>query len=316
MNMNKSVLLIGAGPMAVEYAKVLKNQNVPFATIGRGEKSAAAFTAATGATVQRGSVIDYLKGASPTHAIVAVSEENLATMTLALLQNGVKDILVEKPAGLHEHQIRELNTMAKSKGAKVSVGYNRRFYASVLKAQEMIKADGGVKSFEFEFSEWSHVIEQKICPIEVKHHWFLQNSSHVVDLAFHLGGTPTQLSALTGGSLSWHPPGAIFVGSGATDKGALFSYSANWTSPGRWRLEVLTAQRRYIFKPLEQLQTQELRTVKVEPVAIDDRLDKEFKPGLYRQVEAYLSSDNSILPSLEAHTARLDWLTAIRDGKT
>ena len=38
------------------------------------------------------------------------------------------------------------------------VGFNRRFYSSVLKAKDIIHEDGGVKSFFFEFTEWSHVI--------------------------------------------------------------------------------------------------------------------------------------------------------------
>jgi hypothetical protein len=44
------------------------------------------------------------------------------------------------------------------------------------------------------------------------------------------------------------------------------------------------------LKPIEQLQIQQIGSVKVEPVEIDDTLDKEFKPGLFRMVEAFLNN--------------------------
>ena len=43
----------------------------------------------------------------------------------------------------------------------------------------------------------------------------------------------------------------------------------------------MTRQRRFIFRPLEKLQVQKLASVAIEELPLDDRLDKEFKPGLY-----------------------------------
>ena len=40
--------------------------------------------------------------------------------------------------------------------------------------------------------------------------------------------------------LDWHSSSSQFCGSGITDKGALFSYSADWESPGRWGIEIKT----------------------------------------------------------------------------
>jgi hypothetical protein len=42
------VLLIGTGPMGVEYAKVLQALNIEFVVVGRGIHSAAQFAAETG----------------------------------------------------------------------------------------------------------------------------------------------------------------------------------------------------------------------------------------------------------------------------
>ena len=38
------------------------------------------------------------------------------------------------------------------------MAYNRRFYASTMKAREIIQSEGGVRNFHFEMTEWAHVI--------------------------------------------------------------------------------------------------------------------------------------------------------------
>lgn len=289
----KNLWLIGSGPMAVDYVKVLQAQNIPFEVIGRGSKSAAKFQEQTGIPVKTGGLELWLgeSGDLPELAIVAVSVEQLAVTTLMLLQKGVKRILVEKPAGLNEDEIKEVAAEAKGCDAEVYVAYNRRFYASTLKAQEIIAEDGGISSFNFEFTEWSHVIKDLDKSGEVKEEWFLANSTHVVDLAFFLGGTPEKLATYTSGSLDWHPRASVYAGAGITEGGVLFSYQANWAAPGRWGVEILTSKHRMIFRPMEQLQVQNIGSVAIEDVVLDNTLDSEFKPGLYLQVKAFLDGN-------------------------
>lgn len=288
----KSVLLVGAGIMAQDYAKVLNSQNIPFTVIGRGFSSAAVFKENTGVDVVEGGLTNYLKcnPSLPDAAIIAVGVEQLAVTTMMLLEIGVKRILVEKPAGINIEEIARIDNFAKKQNADVYVAYNRRFYAATFKAREIIAADGGVTSFNFEFTEWSHVIEPLKAEPVVKQHWFLANSTHVVDLAFFLGGEPSEVSSYTAGSLSWHPSAAIFAGAGKTENGALFSYQANWAAPGRWGVEILTHRHRLIFRPMEQLHIQEIGSVAITKVEIDDELDLKFKPGLYKQVDSFLSN--------------------------
>jgi len=71
----------------------------------------------------------------------------LAPAAIQLIKSGFKNILLEKPAGLNEQEIKELAQTASHYNATVLVAYNRRFYASVLKAKEIIEQDGGVTSF-------------------------------------------------------------------------------------------------------------------------------------------------------------------------
>ena len=84
-----------------------------------------------------------------------------------------------------------------------------------------------------------------------------------------------------------------------TDQNVLFSYFADWEAPGRWGIEVLTRKNRLILRPIEQLQVTPLGSVKVEPVPLENKLDQNFKPGLYRQVDAFMRQDATHFCTLE-----------------
>lgn len=283
-------MLIGAGNMAVEYAKVFIKMERPFIVIGRGSESARRFTQQTGVPVLTGEMKDILIQLDeiPSTAIVAVSLESLAEVTIELIRRGVERILVEKPAGLTPEEIDRVAQVANHYEAKVFVAYNRRFYASVMYLAHAIELDGGVASFHFEFTEWSHVVVRLDKPKNVLANWFYANSTHVLDLAFYLGGKPSAIATFKAGALEWHPDGSIFSGAGVTERGALFSYHSNWESVGRWGVEILTRKRKYILRPLEKVRVQEIGSLEDKEVEIDDRLDKMFKPGLYKQTETFL----------------------------
>jgi predicted dehydrogenase len=289
--------------MAIDYVKVLEALNVTFLVIGRGEASANTFYEKTGRAVQSGGVKLALQNKSiPKWAIVATGVEQLAETTKELIDAGVKHILLEKPGGFYE-DLESLSILANSAGSQVFVAYNRRYYAATAKAKEFIVEDGGVTSFNFEFTEWAHTIT----PLEkgkgVKEQWLLGNSSHVIDLAFYLGGKPKEMCSFVSGALNWHPSGSIFSGAGRSENGALFSYQANWAAPGRWSVEILTSRHRLIFRPMEKLQIQRIGSVSIEEVNIDYSIDNEFKPGLYLQVEAFLNQKGNILPDIKTQLA-------------
>lgn len=311
-----NIWIIGAGGIAQEYAKVLNALGCDYTVIGRSANSATLFKAAVGKDVITGGLEHFLSS-NPTVAdkvIVATPLEALAGNTIALMKYGVREIFCEKPGFLKPCELDEVARTAKETNSKVFYAYNRRFFASVLKAQEFIHEDGGVKSFNFEFTEWGHVIEKSGNTPDALENWMYANSTHVIDLAFFLGGTPTQLNCVSSGELSWHKP-AIFAGSGITDKGALFSYQANWAAPGRWSVEMLTSKHRLIFRPMEQLQIQNIGSVAINPVEIDDHLDKEFKPGFYLETKAFLEGDYSRLCSIKEQYEHVNKIYSNITGK-
>lgn len=308
------ILLAGTGYMGMEYAKIMKAMGIIFTAVGRGQESAIKFEEKTGVTVISGGIEKWLKtNKSPSLAIVTTSEDQLGSTTRHLLKSGCKNILVEKPGGLNGDEIIKTAKEAKKRGANVYIGYNRRFYSSALKARELIKKDGGVKSFYFDFTERSNIIEALNKPDKIKKALFLLNSTHVIDLAFFLGGKPNKIYALKSGKLAWHPSGSVYVGAGVSDKKALFSYHADWESAGRWGVEIMTSKNKYIFQPLEKLRVQKYGSIAIEDYPLNDKLDMNFKPGLYLQVKAFLGDKNGLI-KIEEQVKNLRYYKAISKG--
>jgi predicted dehydrogenase len=313
-----SVLLIGAGPMAIAYGKVLNGLGVPWSAIGRSTASAEKFESETSRRPELGGFEAHLAdhpSLSEAAMIVALPVPALAGATKALIENGGRKILVEKPAGLTTAEIADLARTVSLTKAEVFVAYNRRFYGSVSAARGLIAEDGGVTSFHMEFTERVDQILGVGHDAGVLRNWLLANSSHVTDLAFYLAGDPVEASGLTQGALDWHPGGAVFVGHGRTKSGTIFSWHADWTSAGRWSLDLRTRRRRLILQPLESLAVQEKGSFAISQHPIDEDLDRRYKPGLYRQVEAFLSTDPAAsgLPTIAAHLDTVQaWLPAVR----
>ncbi|MCX6182702.1 MAG: gfo/Idh/MocA family oxidoreductase [Bacteroidetes bacterium] len=294
-HLNKKVLLIGTTPIAIDHWKVLNALGCETVVVGQGQQNAALFEKETGVKVHVGGVEKFIAENSLNDfdsALVSVGAEKLKEVTIALLNKGLHKILLEKPGGLNRQEMEMLAAETLKHKATVLLAYNRRFYASVLAAEEIIAKDGGVKSLQFEFTEWSHQLDTLPLKEIVKRNWIYAGSTHPIDLAFYFGGKPKEMKSFSAGKLAWHDK-SIFYGAGKTEKDVLFSYAANWAAPGRWVVEILTNNYRLYFKPMEQLHIQNKGSVAVNKVEIDDSLDVQYKAGLYLQAKAFLEGNHS-----------------------
>jgi predicted dehydrogenase len=309
--MTARILIVGVGFMGKAYAAVLKARGIETVGVGRSAAGATAFETETGFPGVSGGLDGWRARGEvlPSAAIVCVAVDETAAVVRSLINLGMRKILVEKPGATSAAELACLSDECVQAGADVRIAYNRRFYESVAEARRRIEAEGGVESFHFEFTEREKDANTAKFSSTVRRHWALANSSHVIDLAFHLGGSPAQISHHVAGSLPWHPGGSRFAGSGVTEGGALFTYCANWTSGGRWAVELMTRESRLILKPLEQLVVQKRGSFELVPVPLDDALDKTYKPGIYRQTEAFLDGvfGERLLSIVEqaGHAARL-----------
>lgn len=315
--MPSDLLLVGAGNMAADYVVVLTALGIRPTVFGRGAVSAARFAERTGLSVGTGQLEAQIAaaGALPDTAIVAVNALHLAEVTTTLVENGVKRILVEKPGALDRAELDGVVEVSARNEAEVVLGYNRRFIASVIAADRMIAEDGGVLSVKFDFSEPARRIATLDKPQREFDTWFYGNSSHVVDLAFHFFGQPVALDAQVAGEAAWHKAAGIFSGTARNAGGALMSWHANWIAPGRWGVEVMTPERRLILQPIEKLRVQSHAGFAEEDIPLDDAEDRDFKPGLMKQVRAFLTGNGAgRLQTLAGHAAYFPCYEDIRTG--
>lgn len=284
------IWLIGAGPMAGFHAEVL-------AALGTSVTIVATSATRAAPLAQKHGMAQFTKGLTqalavlprPEAAVIALPVDLLAQAALQLAQAGVPRILIEKPGALTATELDPVHLAATASGAQVFIAYNRRFFASVQEARRRITQADSVLSVCFEFCEDADRIAVLPTPAAIKQNWVLANSSHVIDLAFHLCGTPGDWQHQVSGSLPWHSSAADFRGMGHTKAGASFSYYADWRGPGRWGIEIILPQERLILRPMEALSVMHRGSFTAQPVALEDAFDKQFKPGLYAQMVAFLA---------------------------
>ena len=77
--------------------------------------------------------------------------------------------------------------------------------------------------------------------------------------------------------------------SGESERGALVDFRSSWGSPGRWRVNLCTPDRRYVFAPLETCEVQERGVAEPRTISPDE-FDARFKPGFYAQARLFLET--------------------------
>lgn len=297
------ILLVGAGGMSVDYSRVFSNLGVNFSVVCRSDQSANRFMDATGSMCTSGGLDTFIeKNPCPSHAVISVGITELYNVTKKVLEWGVKNVLIEKPASLFRREVDELAELTQKSRARAYVAFNRRCYASVRKLSELAQEDGGLTSLHFDFTEWSDQIAALPLNTETKRYWVLSNSSHVIDLAFYLAGQPKKINCFHNGTLDWHPSAARFSGAGISKKGISFSYRADWDASGRWSLIAYSKNFKFELCPLEELNITQRNSVDGNSIQLENKIDLDFKPGLYVQVKSFLGfADASSLCKLSEH---------------
>ena len=309
--MNK-VLLIGGQYMALEYLKILRHLEMDHCVVVNSTETAVKLKRFCECDVFSGGAENLdIEGLGITHVIVAVGVTELFHVTKTVVSAGVSKVLVEKPGALNDFEAEHIARSVSALGPKVFIGYNRRFYHSVAMAKKLAEEDSDILSCTFEFTEWSSQIADLQKDRMTKERWVVSNSSHVLDLFVYLCGFPSQISTYTSDTLDWHPASAIFSGAGLTERGVLFSYTANWKAPGRWGIELLTKNRRLILSPLEELKVISRHEPQMQNVKLK-KSDPQFKDGLIEQVRAFLndSYDERLVP-VDVHARSLNLFAKI-----
>ena len=293
--------------MAIEYLKILDSTIKLFhykvSVVGNSTKNLDYITNTYNVTTYCGGIENNIDAVSHiTYAIIASPVHLLAEHLELLVNKNIRNILVEKPAGLNRNQLENINKIAKEKGIKIYVAYNRRFYNSVITAKKIIENDGGAVLFNMDISELLHTIDINKYTKDVLNNWLLANTSHVIDLAIYLCGIPIKINNLIKPGLEWNKNrNAIYAGCGITDKDCLFNYQGNWIGAGRWSLEIFTKNYTLKFCPLEELQIRFKGTVNYVPIKFPKLFVDNYKPGLCTLVRNFIFDDTDELLTLESH---------------
>jgi predicted dehydrogenase len=294
---NKSVVIIGSGLMANQYCSALSKIGISdVELIGRSQKSLERICKKFNFKSINQDYTDAIKLLSKKDLIIiATPIPDLIIAAKLALKYGQTNILIEKPGSLYYNQLLDLNKIKKSQ--KIFVAYNRLFYPNLQKLFQLVKKDGGITSCNFTFTERVHKIDFKKYHQSVYSRWGIANSLHVISMALRIIGMPKKITCIQSGKLPWHTSGSIFVGCGISKNGIPFSYNADWSSPGRWGIEVTTKKNAYRLIPLEQLYQCSRNSTNWFPIKFDKKYPN-VKEGISEEILAMLTPNQNNLPNL------------------
>lgn len=286
----KSVLIVGAGWMASQYAMALSHMNIKdVSIISKTKEKAIKICNEFGfqhleeeieKIIPNLKKVDLVILATPIHLLLPLAE--------LFLKFGQTNILIEKPASLYPKDL--LAFSKKITTQKVRVGYNRLLYPNFHLLKNLIEKEGGISSCHFTFTEWLNAINFKNNLPDAYVRFGISNSLHLISMAVELIGFPKEISAYQSGKLDWHPSGSIFVGSGITEKDIPFSYHADWESSGRWGIEVMTKENAYRLIPLEELYVCKKNTTDWQKVPFKTAFPA-VKQGITEEIALMLNGD-------------------------
>ena len=294
---NKSVVIIGSGLMANQYCSALSKIGISdVELIGRSQKSLERICKKFNFKSINQDYADAIKLLSKKDLIIiATPIPDLIIAAKLALKYGQTNILIEKPGSLYYNQLLNLNKIKKSQ--KIFVAYNRLFYPNLQKLFQLVKKDGGITSCNFSFTERVHKIDFKQYHQSVYSRWGIANSLHVISMALRIIGMPKKITCIQSGKLPWHTSGSIFVGCGISKNGIPFSYNADWSSPGRWGIDVTTKKNAYRLIPLEQLYQCSRNSINWIPIKFDKKYPN-VKEGISEEILAMLTPNQNNLPNL------------------
>lgn len=293
------VAVVGAGNIAQQHLRVLTAQSdcrivllCDLNPITRAETAnrfgIAEHVDATKAVVQRDDI---------DAVFVLVSVTAVATVATTFLQAGLPTFL-EKPPGLYSTETAQLAELAERRGTIAMVGLNRRFYASHLAVQQRLAQHGPLATVTVEAHEdlaslperWKAMRGSAI-PVAVLRRWAIANGIHALDLLRFFGGDVIEVYPTAHARFEQDFPDAhtavVRFANGAHGRALI-----DWMAPGSHRFELRGVGMRATSQPgfgATMLAQRGEMEVSLEP----DADDRQFKPGFWKQISAFLESVRS-----------------------
>lgn len=284
--MTSRLAIIGLGNIAHKHAEVIRA--IPglelTAGVRRDAETGRAFCSQYAIPHFFRSTADLLSWGEFDAAIICCGHHFTVEISQAVLATG-RPCLIEKPVGFSANETQSVLDAANRAGTWGMVAVNRRFYSIVQKARRLLAETGGLRAIRVEHTEWMHESAKWGLAEDLLDRYFFINGIHLLDTMCHLAGLPKSTD-----STVREFPGrrnaydAMF----RFPSGAIGHYSGQWYAPGRWGLDLFAEDLRITFPRMEEAVIQ--RTGRdPEPLILDD-VDQRFKPGFYRQMEAFVQN--------------------------
>ena len=135
-----------------------------------------------------GDIADMLSKEELDLAVVATPAHLNGKCALPAIQAGVHT-LIEKPPGLSGAEAEGLRDAAKASGARVLVGWNRRFHSLICKARGMIEERGPITQIVAEFHKSMTDLQARGFPEHLLDRFIYETPIHAIDLTRSLAGS-------------------------------------------------------------------------------------------------------------------------------
>ncbi len=287
--------IVGAGNIAREHLKVIQAlENVSVSGItSRTASKARELANAYAINHVYESLDELVEKCSMDAILVLVSADQIYGVAQGLIPKQVP-LFIEKPPGLNPAQTKTLAKLADKHNTKNMVGYNRRYYSVFHKGLAIINEHGGLLGIAVEGHERFWKIVDRGLPETIRDNWIYANSTHTIDLLRLFGGNIKKIHALK--NKLKEKNGDQFAAVMEFESGSLGSYISHWFSPGGWTVKLYGDGVTVEYMPLEKGTRIDMDFVKYD--ILPDEVDTKYKPGFYRQMQAFTEL---------VKTGRLSW---------
>ena len=186
--------IIGAGNIAEEHLKVLKNIKdfSLFGIVSRTQKKAKRLGKKFGIKKIFNSIDQMMKSNQLDGVLILVSANNSFKVTKKVIPYQVPFFL-EKPPGLSSLETKKLYNLTRKHITKNMIGLNRRFYSVFHQGMKIIKKHGKLLGILIEGHERFWLLKKKVKSLILKK-WIFANSLHTIDLLLFFGGKVKSIS--------------------------------------------------------------------------------------------------------------------------
>lgn len=279
------LVLIGYGRIAPKHLEAFRALRCEFvACCNRSEAGRARAQSEGGIPRVYADIDDMLVAERPDGVVCTASLDQVYAAAMKILPHRIPTLL-EKPPGTSLAEWRELCRLAEHYGTPVTVGLNRPYYGVLQKA---LADAGGVEAVTSVTLDWSedpqHGLNRGLTRSQV-HRLVFANSLHGLHLLTTLAGDLPDPQIVTRDL--GEPFRRIMSLQGVSSRGTAAAFYSTWDAPAPWRLVFHARGRRYCLAPLESCTVQTYGQKELGTIEPDD-VDCRFKPGFYRQSEAFL----------------------------